>query len=95
MSQGARNWPFFTLMARPVAPGGQQQVGLAAEEGGDLQHVHRLGRRGALLGGVHVGERGQAGARAHLGEDRRGPRAMPMPRAAVALVRLALSKLDL
>ena len=48
----------------------QQQVGLAAEEGGDLQHVHRLRRLRALFGVVHVGQRGQAGDLADLGEHR-------------------------
>ena len=45
MSQGARNWPFFTLIALAGLAGGEQQVGLAAEEGRDLQHIDRLGRR--------------------------------------------------
>jgi hypothetical protein len=34
---------------------GDQQVGLAAEEGRDLQQVDHLGGRRRLLGGVHVG----------------------------------------
>jgi hypothetical protein len=67
---------------------------LPAQEGGDLEAVHRLRRRGALLGGVDVGEHRQAGGLAHFGEDRQ-PSAKPMPRAALRLVRLALSKLDL
>jgi len=33
----------------------QQQVGLTAQEGRDLQHVHRLRHLGALGGLVHVG----------------------------------------
>ncbi len=49
---------------------GDQQVGLAAEEGGDLQHVHRLGHGRALLGRVHVGQGGQAKGLADLGEHR-------------------------
>ena len=62
MSQGARNWPFLTLTARPVSAAATQQVGLAAEEGRDLQHVDDLGDRRALLGLVHVGEHRQAEA---------------------------------
>ena len=45
ISGGERNWPFLTLTARPVAGGGHEQVGLAAEERRDLQHVDDLGRR--------------------------------------------------
>ncbi len=36
--------------------GGDDQVGLAAEEGGDLQDVGDLGDRGDVSGFVHVGE---------------------------------------
>ena len=43
MSQGARNWPFLTLTTLPVCGRGDQQIGLAAQEGRDLQHVDRLG----------------------------------------------------
>ena len=49
---------------------GDQQVGLPAQEGRDLQHVDRLGDRRALLGRVHVGQHRHAEALAHLGEDR-------------------------
>ncbi len=39
------NWPFLTLTARPEAPAATQQVGLAAQEGRDLEHVDDLGDR--------------------------------------------------
>ena len=45
MSSGARNWPFFTLSGLPVRAGGQDEIGLPAEEGRDLQHVDHLGHR--------------------------------------------------
>ena len=48
MSSGAMNCPFLMLTARPVARRGHHEVGLAAEEGGDLEHVADLGRRRAL-----------------------------------------------
>ena len=50
--------------------GGDEQVGLAAQEGRDLQHVDDLGDGRALLGGVDVGDDRQAEALAHLGEHR-------------------------
>ena len=49
--------------------GGQQQVRLAAEEGRDLEHVHRLGHRGALVGLVHVRQHRHAQAAADLRQD--------------------------
>ena len=42
MSQGAMNWPFLMLTARPLRAGRQQQVGLAAQEGRDLEDVDHL-----------------------------------------------------
>jgi hypothetical protein len=69
MSQGARNWPFLTLTTRPFRRG-DEEIGLAAEEGGDLQDVDRLGRPARIARLVHVGEHGQAVALADLGEDR-------------------------
>jgi hypothetical protein len=52
------------------AGGGDQEVGLAAQEGRDLQHVHGLGQQRALAGFVHVGQHRQAGHFADLGKDR-------------------------
>ena len=49
---------------------GDQQIGLAAQEGRDLQHVDRLRDARALLGLVHVGQHRQAELVADLGEDR-------------------------
>ena len=48
--------------------GGDEQVGLAAQEGRDLQHVHHLGHARALLRLVHVGDDGEAERLADLGE---------------------------
>ena len=39
---------------------GDEEIGLAAEEGRDLQHIDGLSDRGALLGLMHVGEHGKA-----------------------------------
>ena len=49
---------------------GDEEIGLAAEEGRDLQHVDRLGHGGALLGLMHVGDDGKPDALPDLGEDR-------------------------
>ena len=69
MSQGARNWPFLTCTRGAGRGRGGQQVGLAAEERRDLQHVDRLGHRPALLALVDVGQHRAAVALAHLGQD--------------------------
>ena len=53
---------------------GEQQVGLAAEEGRDLQHVHRLRGRRALRALVHVGQHRQAEALRARRPGSRGPR---------------------
>ena len=91
MSQGARNWPFLTLTGLPGARGGDQEIGLAAEEGRDLQDVDRFGDGRALLGLMHVGRDGKA--ELSLISAKMGSAASsPSPRALAALVRFALSK---
>ena len=91
MSHGARNWPFLTLIARPVFAGGDQQVGLAAEEGRDLQHVDHLGDRArtapASCTSVITGSPTCSRISAKIGSAA----SMPTPRAPARLVRLALS----
>ncbi len=51
------------------AGGGQQQVGLAAEEGGDLDDGEDLGGLGGLPGLVDVGEDGDAEVGLDAGQD--------------------------
>ncbi len=92
MSQGARNWPFLTLIALAGLRRGDQQIGLPAEEGRDLQHVDHLGDQRALLGIVHVGDHRQADLLADLGEDRQRRIEADAARDPARLVRLALSK---
>ena len=70
MSQGARNWPFFTLTALPGFGGGDQQIGLPAQERRDLQYVDRWRDARALRGVVHVGEHRNFQCVADFGEDR-------------------------
>ena len=48
---------------------GDEEVGLAAEEGGDLEYVDGFGYRGTVLGGVDVGEDGEAGGFGYGAED--------------------------
>ena len=50
------------------ASGGEQQVGLPAEEGGDLEDVGDLGRGLGLRGLVDIGQTGKPSAR-DAGED--------------------------
>ena len=49
--------------------GGFQQIGLAAEEGWDLEHIHDLGGGSGLVAFVDVGEHRHPKALAHLLED--------------------------
>ena len=51
---------------------GQQQVGLTAQEGRDLQHIHRLGGDAAMFLGMDVGQHRQARDLADFGEDGQG-----------------------
>ncbi len=69
----------------------QQQIGLTAQEGRNLQDVHRLGSFGALRGLMDVGQDRQSEGGAYFGKDRQRLR-KPTPRAAEPEVRLALSK---
>ena len=48
---------------------GDQKVGLAAEEGGDLHDVDGFGGDAAVFGGVDVGEDGEAGGLGYGAED--------------------------
>ncbi len=49
--------------------GGEQQIGLAAEEGGDLQNVDHFGDRRALMGIMHVGQHRDAEFGADVGQN--------------------------
>ena len=90
MSQGARNWPFLTLTARPVLRRRDQEIGLPAQEGRDLQHVDRLGDARALRGLVHVGQHRHAEL-SRISAKIGSASSRPMPRALLPLVRFALS----
>jgi hypothetical protein len=63
------------------------EVGLPAEEGGRLQHVHELRHRRHLALGMHVGEHRHAERLLHLGEDLE---ALVHARAAKRLARAAV-----
>ena len=96
MSQGARNCPFLTLTGRPLAGARQDQVGLPAEERGDLQEVQdlRRRRRPPPPGGRRTAP-GQPNVSRTRREDPRAPPAGPGPRYERADERLALSYDDL
>ena len=67
---GGEELPFLDV-DRPAGRGGRdQQVGLPAQEGRDLQHVHDLGDLRALPGFVHVGEDRDRELVPDFGEDR-------------------------
>ena len=80
MSQGARNWPFFTWTARPVRGRGHQQIGLPGQEGRDLQQIADLGRRRGLLRQVDVGRDRQARSSPSPARSMARPSASPGPR---------------
>ncbi len=88
---GGEELPLLDVDGAAGARRRQQQVGLAAEEGGDLQHVADLGRGGALRRLVDVGEQRQPGLLAHAPQH-----AQPLfePRPAVALDRAAVGLVE-
>ena len=67
-----------------------QQIGLAAEEGGNLQHIDGFGDARHVGGFVHVGQHGNFHRLATLRRMRR-PSSSPGPRKLRIEVRLALS----
>jgi hypothetical protein len=62
MSFGARNWTFLHVHRSTVLDGrarrGHQQIGLATQEGWNLQYIAHLRHGFALLGFVHVRQHG-------------------------------------
>ena len=61
----------FLDVDRPTGrPGGQQQVGLTAQEGRDLQDVDGGGHRGTVLRRMDIGQHRQTQGLADLGKDR-------------------------
>ena len=86
----------FLDVDRPAGPpGGEQQIGLAAQEGRDLQHVHGLGGSGALFPGMDVGLSTGRPVAERTSSKIASALSRPMPRGLPILVRLALSKLVL
>ena len=77
------------LAGLPAGADRLDQIGLAGEEGGGLEHVDDLGDRLDLRHLVHVGQHRQAGLAAHLFEDAQ-PLLQPRPaeRGAGGAVRL-------
>jgi hypothetical protein len=78
----------FTASAGPRRR--DQQVGLPAEERGDLQHVRDRGHRRCVCRFVDVGQHWDVDVLPHFPEDRR-PSARPGPRNEPSEVLLALS----
>ena len=90
MSQGARNWPFFTLIAAPVAAAARsrsvcrhRKAGICSTSITSAAGAHCSGRCTSL-------STGQPNA-SFTASKIRSPSSMPTPRAAFAEVRLALS----
>lgn len=68
----AEELPFFDVDYFAGFGGGDEEVGLPAEEGRDLEYVDVLGGHGGFGNGVDVGGGGQAEALAYLAEDFEG-----------------------
>ena len=70
---GGDELAFFNVDGAARFCGGDEQVGLAAEEGGDLQDEFGggdgVGYAGAVVWGVDVGEDGEAGFGGYFFED--------------------------
>ena len=80
--------------ARHRRRGGLEQIGLTAEVGGNLEHIHHLSSRCRLVAFVDVGEHRQGEALAHLLKNRQallgpGPTERPAG-AAVGLIEAGL-----
>ena len=67
--RGGDELAFFYVDDAAGAACGDEEIGLAAEEGGDLQDVADFGGGADLRDVVDVGEDGQAGAFLYFGED--------------------------
>jgi hypothetical protein len=66
---GGDELAFFDVDGAAGVAGGEEQVGLAAEEGGDLEHVGTFGGDFAVGGLVDVGEDGETGGLGDGAED--------------------------
>ena len=67
--EGSDELAFLDVDSAAGFGGGDEEVGLAAEEGGDLEDVDGFGYGAAVLGGVDVGEDGEAGGFGYGAED--------------------------
>ena len=69
---GGEELAFLDVDGAAGSGGGDDQVCLAAEKGGDLQYVGHFGDRGAVFALVHVGEDGETEGAAYVSEDLQG-----------------------
>ena len=67
--EGRDELAFLNVDGSACFGGSDEEVCLAAEEGGDLEDVDGLAYGGAVLGGVDVGEDGETGALRYGAED--------------------------
>lgn len=78
---GRKELAFFYIDGAPGASGSNQQVGLTAEEGWNLEHISAFSGDFALRGFVDIGQHGQSG---RVGETAKNSRAFLQTRAAKA-----------
>ena len=90
MSHGARNWPFFTFTAAPVSPAASSRSVCRHRKAG-ICSTSTACAAGAHCSGACTSVSTGQPKRPRTSARIASPRSMPMPRAALALVRLALS----
>ncbi len=94
MSQGARNWPFLTLITRPVLAAATRRSVWRRQEGRYLQDVDDLAHVGALFFSVDVGQNRNAEFLLEVGKTS-SAFSRPIPRLPTSEERFALSNEDL
>ncbi len=90
MSHGARNWPFFTLIAAPVSPAASNRSVWRERKAG-ICRMSTASAAGPHCSAVWTSVSTGRPVRARMSARMARPASIPMPRAAPTLVRFALS----
>ena len=94
MSHGARNWPFFTLIARPVSPAASSRSVWRHRKAGICSTSTACAADRALIWRMDIGQHRQAGRLANVAEDgKTGVHADPAGGRGAGAVRLVVAGL--